>query len=73
MNVLTTGGIVMGYFTKDAEMTLSQKLLLETLVGHMALLETAYPRKAKSAAARRAKQCVMSKLRQCNARGRLAA
>jgi hypothetical protein len=54
-------------------MTLGQKLLLETLAGHIALLETTYPRKAKCAATRRAKQCIMSKLRHCNSRTRLAA
>jgi len=63
----------MGHCAKGTEMTLGQKLLLETLAGHIALLETTYPRKAKSAATRRAKQCIMAKLRHCNSRGRLAA
>ncbi len=58
---------------KDFDMTLGHKLLLETLAGHMALLQTAHPRKAKSAAARKAKQCVMSRLRDCNSRMRHAA
>jgi hypothetical protein len=63
----------MGHFGKGTELTLGQKLLLETLAGHIALLETTYPRKAKCAAARRAKQCVMAKLRHCQTRTRLAA
>ncbi|HEX3355784.1 MAG TPA: hypothetical protein VHS31_02290 [Tepidisphaeraceae bacterium] len=58
---------------KDLDMTLGHKLLLETLAGHMALLESAHPRKAKTAAARKAKQCVMSRLRDCNSRTRMAA
>jgi hypothetical protein len=58
---------------KDFDMTLGHKLLLETLAGHMALLQTTHPRKAKSAAARKAKQCVMSRLRDCNSRMRQAA
>ena len=54
-------------FTKGTEMTTSQKLLLQTLAGHFAWLESAHPRKAHSAAARKAKQCVMARLRICNA------
>ena len=54
----------MSQFAKGAELTLGQRLLLETLAGHLALLEMAYPRKAKCVAARRAKQCVLSRLRQ---------
>src|SRR5262249_28062509 len=69
----TTGGLSVGHFNKGTEMTLGQKLLLETLAGHIALLESAYPRKAKCAATRRAKQCVMAKLRHCQSRTRLAA
>ena len=63
----------MGHGAKGTEMTLGQKLLLETLAGHIALLETTYPRKAKCLATRRAKQCIMAKLRHCNSRTRLAA
>ena len=55
------------------EMTLGQKLLLETLAGHISLLETSHPRKAKSAATRKAKQCIMSRLRHCNGKLRQAA
>ena len=62
----------MGHIGKGTELTLGQKLLLETLAGHIALLETTYPQKAKLAATRRAKQCVMSKLRHCG-RSRYAA
>jgi hypothetical protein len=58
---------------KGSDLTLGQKLLLETLAGHIALLESTYPRKAKCIATRRAKQCVMAKLRHCSSRSRLAA
>jgi hypothetical protein len=68
----TNEEVCMGQFTKGADMTVAQKLLLESLAGHIALLESAYPRKAKCIATRRAKQCVISKLRSCN-RMRLAA
>lgn len=63
----------MNHFTKGSEITLGHRLLLETLAGHIALLESAYPRKAKSAATRRAKQCIMMRLRHCNSRTRAAA
>jgi len=56
-----------------ADMTLAQKLLLETLAGHFAWLESAHPRKARTATVRKAKQCVMAKLRSCGVRTRLAA
>jgi len=63
----------MGHVAKGSEMTIGHRLLLETLAGHIALLETTYPRKAKSAATRRAKQCIMSRLRHCTSRPRMAA
>jgi len=63
----------MGHFAKGSELTVGQKLLLETLAGHIALLESTYPRKAKCVATRRAKQCVMSKLRHCGKSRLLAA
>ena len=63
----------MGNFGKGSELTLGQKLLLETLARHIALLEMTHPRKAKCAATRRAKQCIMAKLRHCNTRTRAAA
>jgi hypothetical protein len=53
----------MEHIAKGSEISVGQRLLLETLAGHLALLQTAYPRKAKCATARRAKQCVMSRLR----------
>ena len=59
--------------TKGLDMSNQQKLLLETLAGHFAWLESAHPRKAHSAAARKAKQCVIARLRICNSRQRLAA
>ena len=66
----------MGHHTSmkldGADMTVGQKLLLQTLAGHFAWLESAHPRKARSATARKAKLCVMSKLRSCG-RTRLAA
>jgi hypothetical protein len=64
----------MEQFAKASELTLGQRLLLESLAGHIALLETTHPRKAKCAATRRAKICVMSRLRDSHARStRLAA
>ena len=54
-------------------MTAAQKLLLETLTGHFALLESAYPKKARTQTAKKARQYVQMKLRQCNSRQRLAA
>lgn len=44
-------------------MTAQQKMLLETLAGHLALLEEAHPRKAASAVARKAKSYVRRGLR----------
>lgn len=44
-------------------MTHSKKLLLETLAGHFALLEEAYPRKAATRTAKRAKRAVLATLR----------
>jgi len=46
-------------------MTQAQKLLLETLSGHLSLLESAYPRKARTQCARRAKRAIQLRLRQC--------
>ena len=63
----------MGHLAKGSELTLGQKLLLETLAGHIALLESTYPRKAKCIATRRAKQCVLARLRHCQQRTRAAA
>lgn len=44
-------------------MTNGQKLLLETLAGHFAWLESTHPRKAHRTVARRAKKCVQQSLR----------
>jgi hypothetical protein len=63
----------MGHIVKGSEITQGHRLLLETLAGHIALLESAYPRKAKLAATRRAKQCIQSRLRHCTSRPRIAA
>ena len=53
---------------------LRQRLFLETLAGHLALLETHHPRKAASQCSKRAKRYVESHLRTCtNTRRRLAA
>jgi len=54
-------------------MTHAQRLLLETLAGHMALLQTAHPRKANTATAKRARLYVQMKLRTAQPRHRLAA
>jgi hypothetical protein len=63
----------MNRFSKGHEMTNAQKMLLQTLAGHFAWLESAHPRKAHRATARKAKQCVIARLRICNTRQRLAA
>jgi len=63
----------MGQFAKGSESNSAQKMLLETLAGHFAWLEAAHPRKAHRATARKARQCVINRLRICNARHRLAA
>jgi len=49
------------------DMTASRKMLLETLVGHMELLESAYPRKASSPLARKARRYVKMSLRRHDA------
>ena len=55
-------------------MTYAQRLLLETISGHLALLETNFPRKANTQTVKRAKRCVTMRLRACNkTRLRLAA
>ncbi|HEX4794010.1 MAG TPA: hypothetical protein VH370_09470 [Humisphaera sp.] len=48
-------------------MTATRKMLLETLVGHMELLESAHPRKAHTALARRARRYVKWSLRHSEA------
>jgi len=54
-------------------MTAAQRMLLETLSGHIALLQSTYPRKANSATAKRARKYVQMKLRATPTRPRLAA
>lgn len=55
-------------------MSVAQRLLLETLAGHFAVLESNCPRKAKTQAAKRAKRYVLAKLRhEAPSRLRLAA
>ncbi|MBC8106065.1 MAG: hypothetical protein H7Z14_05710 [Anaerolineae bacterium] len=54
-------------------MTTAQRMLLETLSGHFALLQSTYPRKANSATAKRARRYVQAKLRSTQSRTRLAA
>jgi len=51
-------------------MTASRKMLLETIVGHLDLLEMAYPRKASSPLARKAKRYVKMSLRRSDAHPR---
>ena len=48
-------------------MTAGRKMLLETLVGHMELLESAYPRKASSPLARKTRRYVKLSLRRVEA------
>jgi len=59
--------------TKGSDMSNQQKLLLQTLAGHFAWLETAHPRKAHRPVARKARECVNARLRICNSQRRLAA
>ena len=54
-------------------MTTAQRLLLETLAGHMALLQTTHPRKANTLTAKRARLYVRARLRSAPPRQRLAA
>lgn len=44
-------------------MTTSRKMLLETIIGHLDLLETAHPRRASSPLARKTKRYVRMSLR----------
>lgn len=44
-------------------MSNAQRMLFETLAGHLALLQTAHPRKANSATAKRARKYVQMRLR----------
>jgi len=44
-------------------MSASRKMLLETLIGHLDLLESAYPRRASSQLARKTRRFVKMSLR----------
>ena len=44
-------------------MTVSRKMLLETLIGHLDLLESAHPRRASSTLARKTRRYVRMSLR----------
>jgi hypothetical protein len=55
------------------DMTMGQRLLLETLAGHFAWLASAHPQKARTATVRKARQSVIAKLRSCDTPVRLAA
>ena len=57
---------------EGVDMTDGRRLLLETLAGHFSLLKAANPKKANSAAARRARQYVIKTLRECPGRKRAA-
>jgi hypothetical protein len=48
-------------------MSIGRKLLLESLVGHFALLEAAYPRKASMPVARKARRYAKLTLKQYEA------
>lgn len=48
-----------------AHMTLARKLLMETLLGHFAWLETTYPSKASSPLARKVRRYAKTTLKKC--------
>lgn len=54
-------------------MSHGRKMLLETLAGHLALLETAYPRKANTQVARRTNRYVKAWLKRQDGSQRRAA
>jgi hypothetical protein len=54
------------------QITIGEKLLLETLSGHFAWLESAHPKKAASPTVKRAKRAVESTLRSLRGRNRAA-
>ena len=62
----------MSQIGKGPQMTTSRRLLMETLAGHIALLQASYPRKAASPVTKRMKHCVMLSLRQTPARRKAA-
>jgi hypothetical protein len=62
----------MDQIEKGMQLSGPRRLLMETLAGHIALLQASHPRKARSAVAKRAKQCVMMCLKQTQSRTRAA-
>ena len=51
-------------------MTLARKLLMETLVGHFALLEATHPDKASLPLAQKMRRYVKTTLRRCESHGK---
>ena len=51
-------------------MTLARKLLMETLVGHFALLEATHPEKASLPLAQKMRRYVRYTLRKCESQGK---
>ena len=51
-------------------MTLARKLLMETLIGHFAWLETTHPAKASAPLARKVRRVAKMTLRKCESQGR---
>jgi hypothetical protein len=67
-------GISVRRFWKgESTMTNARKMLLETLAGHIALLQSSHPEKANTIVAKRAEQYVKSSLKICSRPKRLAA
>jgi len=56
----------------NRQISSQRRLLMETLAGHIALLQASHPKKAASVVTKRAKQCVMLSLRQSSPRSRAA-
>ena len=54
----------MDRITHGADMSDGRRMLLETLAGHFALLKTTHPRKANTAAAKKAQRYVARTLRE---------
>jgi len=57
---------------KTLQISTPRRLLMETLAGHIALLQASHPRKAASPVTKRARQCVIMSLKQAMPRGRAA-
>jgi hypothetical protein len=50
-------------FRMESNMSIGRKMLLETLIGHLDLLESAHPRRASSPLARKTRRYVKMSLR----------